>query len=77
MQEIAVTHAQANVLAELSATKLLRGEFDNALRLASHGTRFDLALPSDIVKPHRPVPRLPLLFRLQVGVLLSVAMTTG
>jgi hypothetical protein len=42
-------HAKANVLAELSAAKLLRGELDSALRLASHGTRIDLALPSDVV----------------------------
>jgi WD40 repeat protein len=49
-QEIALTHTQANLLAELSATKLLRGEFDSALRLASHGTSIDLALPSDVVK---------------------------
>jgi WD40 repeat protein len=49
-QQTALTHGQANVLAELSATKLLRGEFDSALRLASHGTRTDLALPSDVVK---------------------------
>jgi hypothetical protein len=49
-QEIALNHGQDNVLAELSATKLLRGEFDSALRLASHGSRIDLALPSDAVK---------------------------
>jgi hypothetical protein len=49
-QEIAVTHGQANLLAELSATKLLRGEFGSALRLASHGTRIEFALPSDAVK---------------------------
>jgi hypothetical protein len=49
-QEIALTHGQANLLAELSATKLLREEFDSALRLASHGTRIDLSLPSDVVK---------------------------
>jgi hypothetical protein len=49
-QGIALTHARANVIAELSATKLLRGEFDSALRLASLGTRVDLALPLDAVK---------------------------
>jgi hypothetical protein len=49
-QEVAVTHGQANVLAELSATRLLRGAFDSALRLALQGTRIDLALPSDAVK---------------------------
>jgi predicted oxidoreductase (fatty acid repression mutant protein) len=42
--------AQANILGELSRTKLLRGEIDSALRLASRGTRIDLALPSDVVK---------------------------
>jgi hypothetical protein len=49
-QRIALTHGQANLLAELSVTKLLRGEFDSALRLALHGTHTDLALPSDVVK---------------------------
>jgi Tol biopolymer transport system component len=49
-QEIALTRTNANLLAELSATKLLRGEYDSALRLALHGTRIDLALPSDSVK---------------------------
>ena len=44
------THAQANRLAELSGTKLLRGELDSALRLALRGTRVDLALPLDAVK---------------------------
>jgi hypothetical protein len=49
-RQLEIDHAQANLLAELSATKLLRGEFDSALRLASHGTRIDLALPLDVVK---------------------------
>ena len=49
-QEIALTHARANILAELSATKLFRREIDSALRLATLGTRTDLALPSDAVK---------------------------
>src|SRR5262249_21475406 len=40
-------HAQANILAELSAPKLLRSNFDSAIRLASRGTRIDLALPAD------------------------------
>src|SRR6516162_3689917 len=43
-------HAQANILAELSAAKLSRGEIESALRLASRGTRIDLALPTDAVK---------------------------
>ena len=49
-QEIATTHAQANILAELSGAKLLRGEFDSALRLASRGTIIDRALPSAQIK---------------------------
>jgi hypothetical protein len=40
-------HAQANILAELSAAKLTRSDFDSALRLASRGTRIELALPAD------------------------------
>src|SRR5262249_18784385 len=36
---------QSNILAELSGTKLVRGELDSALRLAVRGTRIDLALP--------------------------------
>src|SRR5215475_12959407 len=40
------TH-KANFLAELSAAKLSRSDFDSALRLASRGTRIDLALPAD------------------------------
>jgi WD40 repeat protein len=47
-QEISLAHAQANILAELSGTKLLREEFDSALRLALRGTRIDLGLPSNI-----------------------------
>src|SRR6516164_448487 len=46
-QEVALAHAQANILAELSAAKLSRSDFDSALRLASRGTRIDLALASD------------------------------
>jgi WD40 repeat protein len=38
-------HAQANILAELSAVQLLRGELDGALRTAARGTNIDLALP--------------------------------
>jgi WD40 repeat protein len=49
-QEIARTHAQANILAQLSETKLLQGEIDSALRLASRGARIDLALPPDEVR---------------------------
>jgi energy-coupling factor transporter ATP-binding protein EcfA2 len=43
-------HARANILAELSATKLSRGEFDSSLRLALRGTRIDLELPWDVAK---------------------------
>src|SRR5215813_9734976 len=46
-QEVALAHAQANILAELSAAKLSNSDFDSALRLASRGTRIDLALPAD------------------------------
>src|SRR5262249_19650705 len=46
-REIALNYARANALAQLSTTQRLRGEIDSALRLASHGTRIDLALPSD------------------------------
>jgi hypothetical protein len=49
-RQVALDHAQANILAELSAAKLSRREFDSALRLALRGTRIDLALPSDAVK---------------------------
>ena len=49
-KEVALAHAQANILAELSGTKLLGHEIDSALRLALRGTRMDLALPSDIAK---------------------------
>jgi hypothetical protein len=46
-QEVALAHAQANFLAELSATKLSRGDIDGALRLSLRGARIDLALPAD------------------------------
>src|SRR5215510_4634370 len=46
-QEVALAHAQANILAELSAAKLARSDFDSALRLAACGARIDLALPAD------------------------------
>src|SRR4029077_3674141 len=46
-RQVALDHAQANHLAELSTAQLLRREFDSALRLASHGTRIALALPAD------------------------------
>ncbi len=49
-QEKHLEHAQANILAELSRTKLLLTEHDSALRLAARGTRIDLALPRDAVK---------------------------
>src|SRR5262249_60634352 len=41
-QEVALARAQGSVLGELSRTKLLRGEIDSTLRLASRGTRIDL-----------------------------------
>jgi hypothetical protein len=46
-RQLDLDHARANILAELSGTKLLRAEPDSALRLAAHGTRIDLALPPD------------------------------
>src|SRR5262249_58415264 len=46
-RQLELDHAQANILAELSAAKLSRSEFDSALRLATRGTRIDLALPVD------------------------------
>jgi Novel STAND NTPase 1/TIR domain len=49
-QEKRLEHARANILAELSGTKLLRTAHDSALRLAAHGMRIDLALPPDAVK---------------------------
>jgi WD40 repeat protein/energy-coupling factor transporter ATP-binding protein EcfA2 len=49
-QERALVHAQANILGELSGTKLLRREFDSALRLAMRGTLIELELSSDAVK---------------------------
>ena len=45
-RQVELDHAQANILAELSAARS-RSDFDSALRLASHGTRIDLALPAD------------------------------
>src|SRR5262249_38912185 len=49
-QQERLEYTRANILAELSAAKLLRTEPDSALRLTAHGTRIDLALPRDIVK---------------------------
>jgi WD40 repeat protein/energy-coupling factor transporter ATP-binding protein EcfA2 len=46
-RQVELDHTQANILAELSAARLSRGDFDSALRLASRGTRIDLALPPD------------------------------
>ena len=43
-------HERANLLAELSGAKLSRNEFESALRLASHGARVDLKLPSAVAK---------------------------
>jgi hypothetical protein len=49
-RQLDLDHAEANFLGQLSETKLSRGEISSALRLASRGTRVDLALPSDAVK---------------------------
>ena len=49
-REVALKHAQANILSELSGTKLLQSELNSALRLASLGTRLDLSLPPDAIK---------------------------
>src|SRR5262249_38927288 len=38
-------HQQANLLGQLAAVELLRGNIDGALRFSAHGARFDLALP--------------------------------
>src|SRR5262245_36401507 len=46
-RQIELDHAQANILAELSAAKLSRSDLYSAIRLASRGTRIDLALPAD------------------------------
>src|SRR5262249_54598862 len=48
-------HAQANGIAEVAWTKLLRGEMDSALRLAAHSIRIDLGTfhphpPDDLAK---------------------------
>src|SRR5262249_11994489 len=50
IRQVELDHAQANILAELSASKLSRSDFDSALRLAARGTRIDLALPADKTK---------------------------
>jgi cellulose biosynthesis protein BcsQ len=42
--------AQANILAELSGAKLMRGDLDGALRLALSGTLIELKLPPGAVK---------------------------
>jgi hypothetical protein len=49
-RQIALDHAQASFIGQLSETKLSRADIDGALRLASLGTSIDLALPSDAVK---------------------------
>jgi WD domain, G-beta repeat len=51
-------HVQANLLAELSAAKLSRSDFDGALRLASRGTRIDLVLPADKARDSRAAAAL-------------------
>src|SRR5262249_47415538 len=45
-RQVDLDRAQANILAELSAVRLSRSDFDSALRLAARGTRIDLALPA-------------------------------
>jgi WD40 repeat protein/energy-coupling factor transporter ATP-binding protein EcfA2 len=57
-QELALAHAQANILAELSGTRLLRGEFDSALRLAAHGVHLDLASGQQASKGSRAAAAL-------------------
>ena len=57
-QVVKLTHSQANILAEISGTKLLSGKFDSALRLASLGTSIDRALPSDAVEPSQAAASL-------------------
>ena len=49
-REVALKHAQANILGERSGTKLLQSELNSALRLASLGTSLDLSLPASTVK---------------------------
>jgi WD40 repeat protein/energy-coupling factor transporter ATP-binding protein EcfA2 len=49
-QQKRLEHTRANILAELSGTKLLRTEPDSALRLAAHGTQIGLALSPDVGK---------------------------
>src|SRR5262249_60784261 len=46
-RQVQLDHAQANILAEVSTAKLSHNDLDSALRLASSGTRIDLALPAD------------------------------
>ena len=75
--ELELVHTKANILAELSAAKLSRDEFDSALRLASRGTRVDLALPGMQSAPPRPPPHSPPLFRRRNGALLSARRALG
>src|SRR6516225_11646291 len=69
-------HAQANILAELSAAKLSRGEIESALRLASRGTRIDLALPADKTRASPAAAALAAAVSRANCVSFSVAMTT-
>ena len=46
-------HAQANVFAELSRSKLAQDEFDSAFRFALRGTKIDLDLPPGVVQASR------------------------
>jgi energy-coupling factor transporter ATP-binding protein EcfA2 len=50
LKEAEIEHARATALAKYSGTRLMRGEFESALRLASQGTRIDLTLPSQAIK---------------------------
>jgi WD40 repeat protein/energy-coupling factor transporter ATP-binding protein EcfA2 len=54
-QQVDLEHARANLLGELSGFKLLREEFDSALRLASSGTRIDF----DLGSPTGPIRASP------------------
>ncbi len=49
-KEVEIEHARATLLGEVSGTRLLHGEIDGALRLASLGARIDLVLRSQAIK---------------------------
>ena len=56
-RQLDLEHAQANILAELSRSKLLLYELDSALRLASQGTRIDIS-SSNAVKASQSIAAL-------------------